>query len=167
MSKTMFCSDDSTTKEVDLKRSVLTDLETVSNDISKLDSDITGWDGSLLTALPLLSDVSTLESDIKTATTDTEASSAFDDSDSASVTSEVESLQTLIATTLSDLVDKESEVAAIGFTSTVQSNLKTLESLANDLLIALEAKVTSTDATTVKTAATGIDSSFASAISAY
>jgi Hydrophobic surface binding protein A len=87
-----------------VKRSVLTDLETVYTDVSTLNSDITGWDGSLLTALPLLDDVSTLETDIKTATTDTEDSSAFDDSDSASVTSEVESLQTLIATTLSDLV---------------------------------------------------------------
>jgi hypothetical protein len=49
----------------------------------------------------------------------------------------------------------------------VESSLEELETLANDLLTALEAKVTSSDVTTVETAATAIDSAFASAVSAY
>lgn len=87
-----------------VKRSVLTDLQAVYSEVQTFDSAITSWNGQLLTALPLLSDVSTLETDIKTATTDTNNSAAFDDADSASIASETESLATLIETTLNDLV---------------------------------------------------------------
>jgi hypothetical protein len=87
-----------------VKRSVLTDLQTVYSKLKSLDSDITSWNGQLLTALPLLTDVDTLETNIKTATTDTNNSAAFDDTDSASIASETQSLSTLIATTLDDLV---------------------------------------------------------------
>lgn len=87
-----------------VKRSVLTDLQTVYSEVKSLDSDITSWNGQLLTALPLLTDVDTLETDIKTATTDTNNSAAFGDADSASIASETQSLSTLIVTTLDDLV---------------------------------------------------------------
>lgn len=87
-----------------VKRSVLTDLQTVYSEVKSLDSDITSWNGQLLTALPLLTDVDTLETDIKTATTDTNNSAAFGDADSASIASETQSLSTLIVTTLNDLV---------------------------------------------------------------
>lgn len=89
-----------------VKRSVLTDLETVYSKVAALDSDITSWNGQLLTALPLLTDVNTLETDIKTATTDTNNSAAFGDADSASTATEMQSLSTLIVTTLGDLVAK-------------------------------------------------------------
>jgi Hydrophobic surface binding protein A. len=88
------------------KRSVLSDLDTVASDLRTLDSDITGWNGLLLTALPLLSDVETLEDDLKTAISSANSSSAFSTSDSTSITSEVTTLESLVSATLSDLVDK-------------------------------------------------------------
>lgn len=87
-----------------VKRSVLTDLQAVYSEVQVFDSAITSWNGQLLTALPLLNDVSTLETDIKTATTDTNNSAAFDDADSASIATETQSLSTLITKTLNDLV---------------------------------------------------------------
>lgn len=87
-----------------VKRSVLTDLETVYSGVQSLDSAITSWNGQLLTALSILSAADTLETDIKTATTDTNNSADFDDADSASIAAETESLSTLIVTTLDDLV---------------------------------------------------------------
>jgi hypothetical protein len=88
------------------KRSVASDITTITTDVQKLDKDITGWDGTLLNALPLLTDVDTIKTDINTAITDTNSSSAFSSSDSTTVTSEVVALQPIIATTLSDLADK-------------------------------------------------------------
>ncbi|KAL1962260.1 hypothetical protein VTN77DRAFT_9850 [Rasamsonia byssochlamydoides] len=150
-----------------VKRSVLTDLTTIGNDLSTLQKDITGWDGSLLTAIPLLEDVDNVENALKTAISDTQASAAFDSSDSTSVTNEVLALEPQITTTLNDLVAKESDVAAIGYTSTVQSSLETLKNLTDQLTSALEAKVTSTDEPTIANASSVIDAAFASAIAAF
>jgi hypothetical protein len=91
-----------------VKRSVATDITTITSDVQKLDSDVTSWDGSLLTAIPLLSDVTTIKNDINTAITDTKSSSAFSSSDSTTVTNEIVALQPIIATTLNDLVAKVS-----------------------------------------------------------
>ncbi len=65
------------------------------------------------------------------------------------------------------LESQKSEIANIGETSTVQSSLKTLQGLSDQLTTALEAKVASGDATTIQSAASVIDSAFASAISAF
>lgn len=65
------------------------------------------------------------------------------------------------------LVSQKSEIANIGETSTVQSSLKTLQGLSDQLTTALEAKVAAGDATTIKSVASAIDSAFASAISAF
>lgn len=91
-----------------VKRSVLTDLTTIGNDLATLQKDITGWDGSLPSAIPLLGDVTNVENAIKTAINDTDASAPFDASDSTSVTNEVVSLEPQISTTLNDLVQKVS-----------------------------------------------------------
>jgi hypothetical protein len=62
---------------------------------------------------------------------------------------------------------QESDVAAIGFTSNVESSLQKLKSLSDQLTNALEAKVTSGDATTIEQTSTVIDTAFSSAIAAY
>ncbi|KAI7977327.1 hypothetical protein EIK77_004743 [Talaromyces pinophilus] len=105
-----------------VKRSVLTDLQTVYSEVQSLDSDITSWNGQLLTALPLLTDVDTLETDIKTATTDTNNSAAFGDADSASIASETQSLSTLIVTTLDDLVAQVCLLYSVNFIRPVRAN---------------------------------------------
>ncbi|KAL1979772.1 hypothetical protein VTN96DRAFT_5200 [Rasamsonia emersonii] len=150
-----------------VKRSVLTDLTTIGNDLTTLQKDITGWDGSVLSAIPLLGDVTNVENAIKTAINDTDASAPFGASDSTSVTNEVLTLEPQITTTLNDLVQKEPQVAAIGYTSQVQSSLTTLKNLTDQLTSALESKATSSDASTIANATTSIDAAFSSAIAAF
>ncbi|KAF5015478.1 hypothetical protein F66182_13179 [Fusarium sp. NRRL 66182] len=150
-----------------VKRSVLTDLQAVYSEVQTFDSAITSWNGQLLTALPLLSDVSTLETDIKTATTDTNNSAAFDDADSASIASETESLATLIETTLNDLVAQASKVKAVGLTSTVESSLTELKTLSDGLITALESKIESSYLPAATSVAAAIDSAFATAIATF
>ncbi|KUL86490.1 hypothetical protein ZTR_04259 [Talaromyces verruculosus] len=150
-----------------VKRSVLTDLQTVYSKVQTLDSDITSWNGQLLTALPLLTDVNTLETDIKTATTDTNNSAAFGDADSASIASETQSLSTLIVTTLDDLVAQASKVAAVGLTGTVESSLEDLKTLSDGLITAIESKIEASYLPTATSVAAAIDSAFATAIAAY
>lgn len=87
-----------------VKRSVLSDLQTVYTDVQNLDTSIKNWNGQLVTAIPILNNVNTLETDIKTATDDTNNSGTFDDADSKSIINEAESLSDIIVTTLNDLV---------------------------------------------------------------
>ncbi|KAJ5831705.1 hypothetical protein N7474_000016 [Penicillium riverlandense] len=147
--------------------SVLSDLTTVKNNVQTLDKDVKSWDGTLITALSMLDDVKTLESDLKTAISDTKAASAFSTSDSTTATKDIASLKPIISTTLDDLVGKKSDIANIGETSTVKSSLKELKNLSDQLGTALEAKATSNDADTIKSAVSAIDSDFTTAISAF
>jgi hypothetical protein len=62
---------------------------------------------------------------------------------------------------------QKSDIANIGETSTVQSSLKELKNLSDQLGTALEAKATSGDAATIKSAVSAIDSDFTTAISAF
>lgn len=89
-----------------VKRSVASDITTIQTGVKKLDTDITGWDGTLGGALPLLSDVTDIKNDINTAISDTNSSSTFSSSDSTTVTDEVTALQPVIATALSDLAGR-------------------------------------------------------------
>jgi hypothetical protein len=89
-----------------VKRSVLSDLDTIASDLQTLQSDVSSWDGSLLTALPLLSDVDTAENDIQVAINDTQESPTFSSSDSTSMTNEVVALEPIITSTLNDLLAK-------------------------------------------------------------
>lgn len=59
------------------KRTLLTDLATVSSDIATLTSAVTSFDGGLFQALALLVDFDDLKSAIDTATTAADASAAL------------------------------------------------------------------------------------------
>lgn len=99
----------STTASPIIKRdaaTVLSDLETILSDVETLNSVVSSWDGSLLTALTILTDYNNLKSALDTAITDTEATSTLSDSDSSSITSEVQTLGASIVTTLDTIIDK-------------------------------------------------------------
>ncbi|KAL1970821.1 hypothetical protein VTN77DRAFT_2655 [Rasamsonia byssochlamydoides] len=146
---------------------VLADLSTLSNDLSTLDTAVEGFDGNILNALPIASDESTVENDIKQAISDTDASSAFSTSDSSSVTSAVTALEPSINKTISDLVAKKAEFTSAGVDSLVLQDLENLQNLTDTLSTSLQAKVTSSDASTIASGTTALDAAFASAIAVY
>ncbi|PWY87337.1 hypothetical protein BO94DRAFT_585885 [Aspergillus sclerotioniger CBS 115572] len=146
---------------------VLSDLETILSDVETLDSVVSSWDGSLLTALTILTDYNNLKSALDTAITDTEATSTLSDSDSSSITSEVQTLGTSIVATLDTIIDKESVAASAGVSSTLLSSVETLQTSTNTLGADLEAIATSSDAETIASVVTEVDAAFSSAIAAY
>ncbi|RAK97630.1 cell wall mannoprotein 1 family protein [Aspergillus ibericus CBS 121593] len=146
---------------------VLSDLKTILSDVETLESVVSTWDGSLLTALTILTDYNNLKSALDTAITDTAATSALSDSDSSSITSEVQTLGTTIVATLDTIIDKESVAASAGVTSTLLSSIETLETDTNTLGADLEAIATSTDAETIASVLSEVDAAFSSAVAAY
>ncbi|PYI06446.1 hypothetical protein BO78DRAFT_368804 [Aspergillus sclerotiicarbonarius CBS 121057] len=146
---------------------VLSDLETVLSDVETLESVVSSWDGSLLTAVSILSDYNDLKSALDTAITDTEATSTLSDSDSSSITSEVQTLGASIVATLDTIIDKESVAASAGVTSTLLSSIETLETNTDTLGADLEAIATSTDSETIASVLSEVDAAFSSAVAAY
>ncbi|KAH8800306.1 hydrophobic surface binding protein A [Xylogone sp. PMI_703] len=146
---------------------VLSDISSISSDVATLISDALSYTGSLFQSLSLAITVDNLESSINTATSDTTLSSAFTDAESDEILSAVTTLTPNIITLLSDLEAKASTIASAGYTSTVESALKTLNSETDSLFAALEAQVDSADATSLKSLQAEIDAAFATAVADF
>ncbi|KAJ5158183.1 uncharacterized protein N7500_007834 [Penicillium coprophilum] len=149
------------------KRSVLTDLATITTDVQALDTGVKSWDGTLLGAVPLVNKLDVLQTDLKTAISDTAAAAAFSQSDSTAATNSIKTLTPIITTTVNDFVSKKAQFASAGLTNIVLSSLKTLKDLSDQLATNLQAKVTSGDVAAIKAAKVTIDASFDAAIAAF
>ncbi|KAH6698298.1 hydrophobic surface binding protein A [Leptodontidium sp. MPI-SDFR-AT-0119] len=146
---------------------VLSDIATISSDVATLTSDAGSYTGGLFQSLALAITVDNLESAIKTATSDTTSSATFSSTDSDSILSAVTTLTPKIITLLSDLDGIASTIASAGYTSTVESALKTLTTDTDALFVALEAKVDSADAADLAQLQAEIDAAFATAVATF
>lgn len=146
---------------------ILSDLETIGTTLSTLESAVSSWSGSLLTALGILVDYDDLSSDLTTAISDTEATTSLTDAESSSITDEIVTLGPSIVATLDVIIEKESVASDDGLKSDLLSALETLQTKTNELGADLEDLATSTDAETIASVISSVDAAFASATAAY
>ncbi|KAH8669588.1 hydrophobic surface binding protein A-domain-containing protein [Tricladium varicosporioides] len=146
---------------------VISGLKTLSSNVATLNSDALSYTGDLFQSITLAIHVNDLKTTIASTTTAATSSSAFSSTDSATITSAVSTLSPSITTLLGNLNAKASVVAGAGFTSTVLSALKDLTTATDALFAGLEAKATSTDAATLVTLQSVIDTAFAASQKVY
>jgi len=146
---------------------ILSDISTISGYVTTLQSDAASYTGSLLQSLSLVVTVDNLESALTSATSAVTSSSAFDTADSTSITSAVSTLEPKVVALLTALDGISSTIASAGYTSTVLSALKTIKTDTDDLFVALQAKATTSDAATLTTLQSDVDSAFTTGESTF
>jgi len=150
------------------------DLNTITTDVKKLDTDINAFPdtgGSLLAALAIHTDATTLESDLNKATNDTTATPGpLSETDAQTILGLVNTVSPIIQDALSKIVAKKPAFTALpigGIPALILSDLKTLN---NDTMAFEKALVAIAPADLIPTAnmiISQINAAFASAIAAY
>lgn len=82
---------------------VLSDICSISSDVSTLDGEVNAYTGSSSQALAIVSSINCLENTLQTATNDATSSDAFSEADSESIANAISTLTSSIITLLSDL----------------------------------------------------------------
>ncbi|PMD12934.1 hypothetical protein NA56DRAFT_652126 [Hyaloscypha hepaticicola] len=149
------------------KRSLLTDIASVSSDVATLTSAVTSFDGGLFQALALLVDFDNLKSAIDTATTAADASAALDTTDSTTLTAAVTALIPKILAVIADIEAKESVASSSGYETDVLSALNTLRNHSGLLFTALIAIADTADAATLTTYSAQVYDALTTAIADY
>jgi hypothetical protein len=85
---------------------ILTDISTISSEVSALTNDVTSYNGSSSQTEPLLQHFEDLKNSISTTTSDIEAAGTFSQDDSTGISSAVTDVTSPVITLLVDLINK-------------------------------------------------------------
>ncbi|MCJ1443370.1 MAG: hypothetical protein MMC23_003868 [Stictis urceolatum] len=147
---------------------VLNNLKTIDDNTNTLTSSVTGWDGSILSAISMRRTESTPESSIKNAATSAGSEKVASSADSTSIISYINNtLEPDIKKTFTALTTKQSSFTSDGLTSTVQTDLNALKNGMDSSGAALVRVASSDQQTSAKGALAKIDADFEEAVAAF
>lgn len=154
---------------------IISSLTTITNDLTKINDTLNGFDGGILgtvTALQIQGDSDQLVKDINQATKVVNATDPLNDSDSLSISSAVLNLEPTIFSVLSNLVAHHStfETALLGLLSAtwlVEDDLKSQKTSTDALGAAITAKLSAEFQSIAPVIIQQIDSHFESAIKTF
>jgi len=154
-------------RQSDLASAVLSDIATLSTDLSTLTSEVNSFDGGLLASLGVITAETALDAQILKTTATVKHSASFNNTEGQSIVLALAGLVTPITDSLTAISDKYETFKRAFESLIVLFDLKVLKAHTDDLVSALKEKVPAADANLLDSGSSIIDKAFNSTIAIY